>query len=54
MDSAQSGVTGPGAYNYDVHIGFWINWTHGSIKSSTFTLSRENGDLLIVFLANLC
>jgi hypothetical protein len=34
-----------------VYLGFWTNWAHGKIQGSTLTLTRENGNLLIAFLA---
>lgn len=34
-----------------VHIGTWINWSHGRILGSTITLSERNGGLLTAFLA---
>ena len=51
MDNTVTGVTRSGTEYYDVHIGFWINWSHGRVKGATFTLTRENGNLLIAFLA---
>lgn len=36
---------------YDVYLGFWINWSHGRVRGATITLSRNNGSLLIAFLA---
>ncbi|KAH7386852.1 hypothetical protein DE146DRAFT_768549 [Phaeosphaeria sp. MPI-PUGE-AT-0046c] len=37
--------------DYDVHLGFWTNWSHGKIQGATVTLTRQNGNLLIAFLA---
>ena len=34
-----------------VHIGPWINWSHGPILGATFTLKEHHGSLLIAFLA---
>ncbi|KAH8883500.1 hypothetical protein GQ53DRAFT_882709 [Thozetella sp. PMI_491] len=34
-----------------VHIGFWTNWSRGSVFGATVTLSRDNGNLLIAFTA---
>lgn len=34
-----------------VHLGAWTNWSYGSIRGATLTLSRRNGGLLIAFLA---
>ncbi|KAF2690971.1 hypothetical protein K458DRAFT_398912 [Lentithecium fluviatile CBS 122367] len=39
------------AGGYDVHLGFWTNWSHGKIQGATVTLSRQSGGLLIAFLA---
>jgi hypothetical protein len=36
---------------YDVHRGFWINWSSGRIRGATFTTTRESGGLLIAFIA---
>lgn len=33
-----------------VHIGPWINWSHGLILGSTVTLSERDGELLTAFL----
>jgi hypothetical protein len=46
-----SDIPSYGTTNYDVHLGFWVNWSHGKIKGSTVTLTRQNGNLLIAFLA---
>ncbi|OJD36629.1 cytochrome p450 protein [Diplodia corticola] len=40
-DSSSSGV----------HIGTWINWSHGPILGATLTLDRQSGGLLIAALA---
>ncbi|KAF2796641.1 hypothetical protein K505DRAFT_415622 [Melanomma pulvis-pyrius CBS 109.77] len=37
--------------NYDVHLGFWINWSSGKMRGSTLTMTRARGGLLIAFLA---
>ena len=34
-----------------VHIGPWINWSHGPILGATITLSARDGGLLTAFLA---
>ncbi|KAH8725985.1 hypothetical protein GQ44DRAFT_680159 [Phaeosphaeriaceae sp. PMI808] len=36
---------------YEVHLGFWTNWSHGKIQGATITLTRRNGGFLIAFLA---
>ncbi|KAJ4292470.1 hypothetical protein N0V90_009132 [Kalmusia sp. IMI 367209] len=37
--------------NYDVHLGFWINWSLGKMQGATFTTTKESGGLLIAFIA---
>jgi len=37
--------------NYDVHLGFWINWSSGRMKGATFTATQKSGGLLIAFIA---
>ena len=37
--------------SYDVYLGFWTNWSYGKVRGATITVSRENGSLLITFLA---
>lgn len=39
------------ADTYNVHLGFWTNWDHGKIKGATITLTRNNGGLLVAFIA---
>ena len=34
-----------------IHIGPWINWSHGPILGATITLSARDGGLLTAFLA---
>ncbi|KAI9703520.1 MAG: hypothetical protein M1820_005824 [Bogoriella megaspora] len=34
-----------------VHLGHWINWSLGSVRGSTVTLTRRDGALLTAFLA---
>lgn len=34
-----------------VYTGIWINWSHGSIKGATITLSNRDGGFLAAFLA---
>lgn len=36
---------------FDVYLGFWINWSQGKISGLTLTLTRQNGGLIIAFLA---
>lgn len=47
MSSAVSADT----ISYDVHLGFWINWSHGRMQGATITLTRQSGGLLVAFLA---
>lgn len=44
-------VTRSGADYYDVHIGFWTNWSHGKVQGSTLTVTRQDGNLLVAFVA---
>ncbi|KAF2183496.1 hypothetical protein K469DRAFT_689964 [Zopfia rhizophila CBS 207.26] len=44
-------ISRSGSEYYDVHIGFWTNWSYGLVRGSTITLTRRNGGLLIGFLA---
>lgn len=37
--------------SYDVHLGFWINWSSGRMQGATFTTTRESGGLLVAFIA---
>lgn len=37
--------------NQDVYLGFWINWSYGSIRGATLTLTQRDGGLLLAFLA---
>ena len=37
--------------NSGVYIGAWINWSHGSVRSATITVTTRDGALLIAFLA---
>ncbi|OJD39060.1 uncharacterized protein BKCO1_3000121 [Diplodia corticola] len=36
---------------YTVRTGLWTNWSHGSVFGATLTLSRDNANLLIAFVA---
>jgi hypothetical protein len=35
----------------DIYLGFWINWSYGSISGATLTLTQRDGGLLAAFLA---
>ena len=37
--------------NNGVYIGAWTNWSYGSVRGATITLTSRNGALLIAFLA---
>ena len=37
--------------NQEVYLGFWINWSYGSIRGATLTLTKRDGGLLLAFLA---
>lgn len=39
------------ANSYQVHLGTWTNWSRGSVFGPTLTITRENGNLLIAFVA---
>lgn len=36
---------------HDVHLGLWTNWSYGSVRGSTLTLTRDHGALLTAFIA---
>ena len=36
---------------FDVYLGIWTDWSRGPILGATLTLSRQDGNLLIAFLA---
>ncbi|KAI9707010.1 MAG: hypothetical protein M1820_004598 [Bogoriella megaspora] len=36
---------------HQVYLGHWVNWSYGSIRGSTLTLSQQNGALLTAFVA---
>ncbi|KAH8883188.1 hypothetical protein GQ53DRAFT_847088 [Thozetella sp. PMI_491] len=36
---------------YRIYLGFWTNWSRGSVFGSTLTLTRDNGNLLIALTA---
>lgn len=35
----------------EIHMGFWINWSKGSVRGATLTLTPETGAFLIAFIA---
>lgn len=35
----------------EVYLGVWTNWSHGRTRGATLTMTRQNGGLLIAFLA---
>jgi len=45
MSANSSGVA------FDVRTGTWTDWSRGRVLGATLTLTRENGNLLIAFLA---
>ncbi len=46
-----SAVVSAGSGTYQVHIGFWTNWSFGRVAGATLTLTKTNGALLIAFTA---
>ena len=34
-----------------IHLGFWTNWSHGSVKGATITLTKQDGTILTTALA---
>ncbi len=36
---------------YNVHLGAWTDWSRGPVFGATLTLTRQDGNLLIAFLA---
>ncbi|KAK8137944.1 hypothetical protein PG984_001324 [Apiospora sp. TS-2023a] len=38
---------------YPVYVGFWTNWSQGSMFGATLTLTQSNANLLIAFVAFL-
>jgi hypothetical protein len=40
-----------GSLDEDIHLGFWINRSFGTIRGATLTLDRASGGMLIAFLA---
>lgn len=51
MSEQVLGVSRSGADYFDVYLGFWINWSKGRVHGATFTTTRQDGGLLIAFLA---
>ncbi|KAK0614802.1 hypothetical protein DIS24_g11914 [Lasiodiplodia hormozganensis] len=51
MDSAMAQQEADFASLFDVYCGVWTNWSRGKVLGATLTLSREDGNLLIAFLA---
>lgn len=46
MDNALSDIE-----DYRIYLGTWTDWTRGRILGSTLTLTRQNGTLLVAFIA---
>lgn len=46
-----SAIVSSDSGNYDVYLGFWINWSLGKMKGATLTTTKESGGLLIAFIA---
>ena len=40
-----------GSSDDDIYIGFWTNYSSGTFLGATLTLSQQNGNLLLAFLA---
>lgn len=36
---------------YPVYVGFWTNWSQGSVLGATLTLAQANANLVIAFVA---
>src|SRR5512142_118697 len=36
---------------YEVYVGTWTDWSRGRVLGATLTLTRQDGTLLIAFLA---
>lgn len=36
---------------YQIYTGFWTNWSYGSVRGSTLTLSAEHSAFLVAFIA---
>ncbi|RCI08496.1 hypothetical protein L249_8868 [Ophiocordyceps polyrhachis-furcata BCC 54312] len=48
MSTLRSGPdTGLGALDYQVKLGVWTDWSHGSLMGLTLTLNRNEGSILI-------
>lgn len=37
--------------NQEIYLGFWTNWSYGSVRGATLTLTQRDGGLLLAFLA---
>lgn len=37
--------------HYDIHTGFWTNWSHGPVSGATITITRQRGTIVIAILA---
>lgn len=48
---AWSSSSGDSSEQYPVYLGIWTNWSRGYILGGTLTLKRDQGDLLIAFIA---
>ena len=35
----------------NIHLGFWINWSHGRMVGATYTVTHRDGGFLIAFLS---
>ncbi|KAK5658070.1 hypothetical protein OQA88_2626 [Cercophora sp. LCS_1] len=42
---------GISAAAYNVYTGYWINWSRGPVLGATLTLNRQDGSLMIAFIA---
>lgn len=51
MNSAIAQQAADPTSTFDVYCGVWTNWSRGQILGATLTLSRNDGNLLIAFLA---
>jgi hypothetical protein len=44
-------MTSDSTDQYVVYLGKWTNWSRGPVFGATLTLSREDANLLIAFVA---
>lgn len=51
LSGSMSSLTLASGDYLDVHLRFWTNWSHGKVRGTTITLTRNNGGLLIAFVA---